>query len=73
MIKRGQCRLIADHPDRFGASPRSPPTADAGLAELAYALDELALDGVVLTSNLAGHYLGDPSSNRCWPNWPAGR
>ena len=30
------------------------------MAELAYSLDELGIDGVVLTSNVAGHYFGDP-------------
>ena len=33
---------------------------DGALAELAYALDDLRLDGVVLFSNTRGTYLGDP-------------
>jgi predicted TIM-barrel fold metal-dependent hydrolase len=62
MINEGNARLIAEHPDRFGAFATLPADGpDAALAELSYALDELGLDGVVLTSNLAGHYLGDPS------------
>jgi len=36
------------------------PDIDGALAELAYALDELRLDGVVLFSNTRGTYLGDP-------------
>jgi aminocarboxymuconate-semialdehyde decarboxylase len=36
------------------------PDVDAALVELAYALDELHLDGVVLFSNARGVYLGDP-------------
>jgi aminocarboxymuconate-semialdehyde decarboxylase len=36
------------------------PDVDGALAELAYALDELRLDGVVLFSNARGVYLGDP-------------
>jgi 6-methylsalicylate decarboxylase len=61
MIKEGNAELIAKHPDRFGAFASLPADGpDQALAELAYALDELALDGVVLTSNVAGHYFGDP-------------
>jgi predicted TIM-barrel fold metal-dependent hydrolase len=36
------------------------PDVDAALAELAFALDTLELDGVVLLSNVAGAYAGDP-------------
>jgi predicted TIM-barrel fold metal-dependent hydrolase len=36
------------------------PDVDGALAELAYALDSLRLDGVVLFSNVRGTYLGDP-------------
>jgi predicted TIM-barrel fold metal-dependent hydrolase len=53
--------LIRDHPGRFGAFATLPlPHLDAALDELAYALDELGLDGVVLLSNYDGYYLGDP-------------
>ncbi|MDT7715823.1 MAG: 6-methylsalicylate decarboxylase [Pseudonocardiales bacterium] len=52
--------LIRDHPDRFGGFACLPlPDVDAALVELAYALDELRLDGVVLFSNARGIYLGD--------------
>jgi 6-methylsalicylate decarboxylase len=37
------------------------PDVDAALAEVAHALDELALDGVALFSHVAGTYLGDPA------------
>src|SRR3979409_2315383 len=61
MIKEGNARLIAKHPGRFGAFANLPADGpEQALAELAYALDELGLDGVVLTSNVAGHYFGDP-------------
>ena len=54
--------LIRDHPDRFGGFACLPlPDVDAALDELAYALDELRLDGVVLFSNARGVYLGDPA------------
>jgi predicted TIM-barrel fold metal-dependent hydrolase len=56
---------IADHPGRFGAFATLPlPDVDAALAELAYALDDLRLDGVVLLSNYDGYYLGDPRFDR---------
>jgi 6-methylsalicylate decarboxylase len=61
MINDGHAELIAKYPDRFGAFANLPADGpDQGLAELAYALDDLHLDGVVLTSNVAGHYFGDP-------------
>jgi predicted TIM-barrel fold metal-dependent hydrolase len=36
------------------------PDVDAAVAELGHALDHLDLDGVLLFSNIAGVYLGDP-------------
>ncbi len=54
--------VVRDRPDRFGGLAVLPlPDVDAALDELAYALDELALDGVELFTNVAGTYLGDPS------------
>lgn len=51
--------LISDHPGRFGAFAAIPADhPDSALAEIEYALDELKLDGVLLSSNAAGHYLG---------------
>ncbi|HEX3828855.1 MAG TPA: isochorismatase family protein, partial [Sporichthyaceae bacterium] len=53
--------VIRDRPDRFGGFACLPlPDADGALAELAYAFDDLRLDGVVLFSNAHGTYLGDP-------------
>jgi len=52
--------MIRDRPDRFGGFACLPlPDVDGALAELAYALDDLRLDGVVLFSNARGVYLGD--------------
>jgi 6-methylsalicylate decarboxylase len=46
MINEGYADLIAMHPDRFGAFATLPADGpDEALAELAYALDELRLDG----------------------------
>jgi predicted TIM-barrel fold metal-dependent hydrolase len=61
MINEGNAELIAKHSGRFGAFASLPADGpDEALVELAYALDELRLDGVVLTSNVRGHYFGDP-------------
>jgi predicted TIM-barrel fold metal-dependent hydrolase len=61
LINDGNAELIAKHPGRFGAFASLPADGpEQALTELAYALDELHLDGVVLTSNVAGHYFGDP-------------
>ncbi|HEX3826041.1 MAG TPA: amidohydrolase family protein [Sporichthyaceae bacterium] len=52
--------LVKDHPERFAGFAALPlPDVDGALAELAYAFDELHLDGVVLFSNARGTYLGD--------------
>ena len=52
--------MIRDRPDRFGGFACLPlPDVDGALAELAYAFDDLRLDGVVLFSNARGVYLGD--------------
>src|SRR5258708_4994680 len=52
--------LVQARPDRFGGFACLPlPDIDGSFAELAYALDVLKLDGVVLFSNARGVYLGD--------------
>ncbi len=57
--------LTRDHPSRFGGFACLPlPDLDSALTELAYALDDLRLDGVVLFSNARGTYLGDPRRHR---------
>jgi aminocarboxymuconate-semialdehyde decarboxylase len=51
--------LIRERPDRFAGFACLPlPDVDGALAELAYALDDLRLDGVVLFSNARGVYPG---------------
>lgn len=60
-VNREYAELIAGHPGRFGAFAALPLDGpDTMLAEIAYALDELGLDGVMLNSNSLGHYFGDP-------------
>ena len=54
-------QMIRDRPDRYAGFACLPlPDVDGALAELAYALDDLRLDGVLLFSNARGVYLGDP-------------
>jgi predicted TIM-barrel fold metal-dependent hydrolase len=49
-----------ERPDRFGGFASLPlPDVDGSLHQLAYALDELELDGVSLMTNAGGNYLGD--------------
>jgi predicted TIM-barrel fold metal-dependent hydrolase len=55
-------RLVSEHPERFGAFAALPlPDVDGALEELAYALDTLRLDGVVLLASVGERYLGDPA------------
>src|ERR1700759_2472606 len=52
--------LVQARPDRFGGFACLPlPDVDGSLRELAYALDVLKLDGVLVFSNAQGIYLGD--------------
>lgn len=54
-------RIVADHPGKFGGFATLPlPDVDAALAEIAYAFDQLGLDGAVLMTNYEGRYLGAP-------------
>lgn len=50
------------HPDRIGFFASLPlPDVEAALSEAERALDELGAEGVVMLSNVGGHYLGDPA------------
>jgi 6-methylsalicylate decarboxylase len=52
--------LVQKHPSRFGGFACVPmPDVEGSLREIAYALDVLKLDGVVLFSNANGIYLGE--------------
>jgi 6-methylsalicylate decarboxylase len=56
--------IVRAAPARFAGLALLPlPDVDAALAELAHALDVLDLDGVLLLTNVAGTYLGDPVWN----------
>jgi predicted TIM-barrel fold metal-dependent hydrolase len=53
--------IVQRHPTRFGALAILPlPDIEAALVELDHAVGPLALDGVVLFSNIQGIYLGHP-------------
>jgi predicted TIM-barrel fold metal-dependent hydrolase len=52
--------IVHDAPQRFAGLAVLPlPDAAKAVEEIAYALDELHLDGVMLLSNAGGVYLGD--------------
>jgi len=56
--------LRSQYPSRFGAFAALPvPDLDGALEETAFALDTLKLDGVIMLSNVDGHYVGDAENN----------
>ena len=60
-VNEEQAAIVQRHPTRFGALAILPlPDIEAALVELDHAVGPLALDGVVLFSNIHGIYLGDP-------------
>jgi aminocarboxymuconate-semialdehyde decarboxylase len=60
-INDDYAELIARHPQRFKGFASIPMgNPDAALAELQRALDDLKLNGVILTSNIGGRYFDHP-------------
>jgi 6-methylsalicylate decarboxylase len=58
----GLAEIVAGEPRRFAGMATLPlPDLEAALQELDRAYDELSLDGVMLLTNVAGTYLGDPA------------
>jgi predicted TIM-barrel fold metal-dependent hydrolase len=61
-VNEAMAEIVAKAPGRFGAFAVLPhDDAESTLAEIAYALDVLKLDGICTTSNIRGVYLGDAS------------
>lgn len=59
--------LVIQWPGRFGNFATLPlPDISAALDEVAYALDTLGADGVVLYSNYGDRFLGDPVFEPLW-------
>jgi predicted TIM-barrel fold metal-dependent hydrolase len=54
--------MMREHPKRFGMFGAIPvPDIDGSIAEIAYALDVLKLDGIGVLTSYAGKLLGDPA------------
>jgi predicted TIM-barrel fold metal-dependent hydrolase len=59
--------MVRENPDRFSFFASVPlPAVDAAVDEAAYALDHLGARGVIVMSNSAGRYLGDPALDPLW-------
>ena len=66
--------MIRDRPDRYAGFACLPlPDVDGALAELAYALDDLRLDGILLFSNVRGVYLAQKPQLQVGSDHAAGR
>jgi len=60
-VNESGAATVREHPGRFGLFASLPVNdADAARDEVAYALDRLDADGVVLLTHADGVYLGDP-------------
>jgi len=60
LVNETMASIRNGNPEKFAALGMLPlPDVDAAIAELGHLLDTLQLDGVILTSNVAGTYLGD--------------
>lgn len=59
--------LVRQEPERVGVYGVLPlPHVDAALDELAYAVDELGLDGIGMVTNVGGTYVADLSFDPVW-------
>ncbi|HEY1710154.1 MAG TPA: amidohydrolase family protein [Rhizomicrobium sp.] len=60
-VNEAGAALMRAHPGKFGFFATLPlPDVDSALKEIAYALDTLGVDGVILETNIVGEYLGSP-------------
>jgi predicted TIM-barrel fold metal-dependent hydrolase len=61
LINEEMAGISRAEPERFATLGQLPlPDVDAALSELTHLLDTLGLDGVIMTTHVAGTYLGDP-------------
>jgi predicted TIM-barrel fold metal-dependent hydrolase len=61
IVNEAAAEIVRSDEKRFGALASLPlPNVGAALDELAYALDTLKLDGVMLHASVAGIYVGEP-------------
>lgn len=60
-------RMVADHPQRFGAFAILPlPDVGAAVREAEYALDTLKLDGICLLTHVGDRHLGQPEEDKLY-------
>jgi len=63
----GSARMVAGHPDRFGAFAILPlPHVEGAIREAEYALDTLKLDGVCLLTHVADRHLGQTEDDELY-------
>jgi predicted TIM-barrel fold metal-dependent hydrolase len=67
VCNEAMAELVRDNPTRFGFFANVAMLhPDLALPQIAYALDELGADGVLLNTSADGHYLGDPMFEPLW-------
>lgn len=60
-------QMVADHPRRYGAMGFvSLPDVETACRDVAYALDELKLDGINLQTHTGSRYLGHPEEDELY-------
>ena len=61
LLNEEMAAVVARDPQKFAALGQIPlPDVGAAIVELSHALDTLSLDGILMTTHVAGTYLGDP-------------
>ncbi|RIQ21863.1 amidohydrolase family protein [Jiangella rhizosphaerae] len=66
-VNEAAAASVARRPDRFGFLAALPlPDLDGAVAEAGHAFDQLGADGVVVLTNAAGRYPGDPRLEALW-------
>ncbi|TDD65534.1 amidohydrolase [Jiangella aurantiaca] len=66
-VNEAAAAFVAGRPDRFGFLASLPlPDLDGSIAEAGHTFDQLGADGIVLLTNAAGRYPGDPRLEPLW-------